>query len=184
MLPASVTDNGVGEHAWRVFMQQRAHDVQVEVERWISAPADTIYGLLADYRTHHPAILPPAFSNLTIEQGGVGDGTVISFDLKLGGKQRRMQALITEPRPGVLQETDLELGAVTTFEVTQQLNASRVVIQTSFPSAPGVQGWFERRFAPRMLRKLYGQELDNLVAYISSQPVEHANLAESAPLAS
>ena len=140
--------------------------------------------MLADYRIHHPVILPPAFSNLIIEQGGVGDGTVISFDLKLGGKQRRMQARISEPRPGVLQETDLEFGAVTTFEVTQQLNASRVIIQTGFPSAPGIQGWFERRFAPRMLRKLYAQELDNLVAYVSSQPVERGNPAESAPLAS
>ena len=165
-------------------MQPRSHDVQVEVERWISAPADLIYPLIADYRTHHPAILPPAFSNLTVEQGGVGEGTVITFDLKLGGRTRRMQALITEPRPGVLQETDLEFGAVTTFEVTQQLNASRVVIQTGFPSAPGILGWFERRFAPGMLRKLYQQELDNLAAYVSRQPVETASLTKPASLAS
>lgn len=165
-------------------MQPRAHDVQIEVERWITAPAGRIYPLIADYRTHHPAILPPAFSNLTVEQGGAGDGTVISFDLRLGGRTRRMRALITEPRPGVLQETDLELGAVTTFEVIQQLNASRVVIQTGFTSAPGIQGWFERRFAPAMLRKLYQQELDNLATYVSRQPVETTNLATSTPLAS
>ena len=165
-------------------MQPRSHDVQIEVERWISAPAGLIYPLIADYRTHHPAILPPAFSNLTVEQGGIGEGTVISFDLSLGGRKRRMQALITEPRPGVLQETDLELGAVTTFEVTQQLNASRVVIQTGFPSAPGIQGWFERRFAPGMLRKLYQQELDNLAAYVSRQPVKTVSLTEPASLAS
>ncbi|HYI13871.1 MAG TPA: SRPBCC family protein [Thermomicrobiales bacterium] len=165
-------------------MQQRAHDVEIEVERWITAPADLIYPLIADYRTHHPAILPPAFSNFTVEQGGVGDGTVIGFDLALGGRTRRMRALISEPRPGLLQETDPEFGAVTTFEVTQQLNASRVVIQTGFPSAPGIQGWFERRFAPRMLRRLYQQELDNLAAYVSRQPVEPTSRSESASIAS
>ena len=164
-------------------MEQRVHDVQIEVERWIIAPANLIYSMIADYHTHHPAILPPAFSNLTVEQGGVGDGTVISFDLKLAGRSRRMRARISEPRPGVLEEIDLEFGAVTTFEVTQQLNASRVVIRTSFPSAPGIQGWFERRFAPRMLGKLYKQELDNLEAYVSRQPVESAARIEAAAIA-
>jgi hypothetical protein len=164
-------------------MQPRPFDVQVEVERRVTAPADLIYGIIADYHTHHPAILPAAFSNLRVEQGGVGEGTVISFDLKLGGRKRTMRARISEPRPGVLEETDLEFGAVTSFEVTQEVDASRVIIRTGFPSAPGIQGWFERRFAPGMLRKLYEQELDNLTAYVSRQPVENANRPEAVPVA-
>ncbi len=160
-------------------MQQRAHDVQLEVERRINAPADLIYRIIADYHTHHPAILPPAFSNLTVEQGGVGDGTVISFDLKLGGRKRQMRARISEPRPGVLEETDLEFGAVTSFEVTQEDDASRVAIRTSFPSAPGIQGWFERRFAPGMLRKLYSQELDNLTTYVRTQAIDQIAMTEA-----
>jgi len=161
-------------------MQPRTHDIQIEAERRIAAPAEHLYAIIADYRTHHPAILPAAFSNLTIEQGGVGDGTVISFDLKMGGRKRRMRAAVSEPRPGVLQETDLDLGAITTFEVTQEADASRVVIRTSFPSAPGIQGWLERRFAPGMFRKLYAQELDNLAAYALRQQVETGNAAEPA----
>lgn len=183
MLFPSITDNDVGETVLEGTMQQRAHDIQLEVERRIAAPADHIYAIIADYRTHHPAILPPAFSNLTVEQGGIGDGTVISFDLKMGGRKRRMRARISEPRPGVLQETDLEFGATTTFEVTQGADTSRVVIRTSFPSAPRIQGWFERRFAPGMLRKLYTQELDNLASYAGRQPVGNVQVAESASVA-
>jgi hypothetical protein len=160
-------------------MQQRAHDVQLEVERRINAPADLIYRIIADYQTHHPAILPPAFSDVAVEQGGVGDGTVISFDRKLGGRTRRMRARISEPRPGVLEETDLEFGAVTGFEITQEADASRVVIRTSFPSAPGIQGWFERRFAPGMLLKLYNQELDNLETYVRTQVNGHIATTEA-----
>jgi hypothetical protein len=165
-------------------LQPRPFDVQVEVERPINAPADLLYQIVADYNTHHPSILPAAFSNLRVEQGGIGEGTVLSFDIRMGGRKRNMRARISEPRPGVLEETDLEFGAVTSFEITQEVDASRVVIRTGFPSAPGIQGWFERRFAPGMLRKLYEQELDNLTAYASRQPVETGNRPAPASLVS
>ena len=135
----------------------------------VTASADLLYQIVADYNTHHPAILPAAFSNLKVEQGGIGDGTVISFDLKMGGRKRAMRARISEPRPGVLEETDLEFGAITSFEITQEVDASRVVIRTGFPSAPGIQGWFERRFAPGMLRKLYEQELEKREAAANAE---------------
>ena len=35
----------------------------------VGAPAGLVYELLRDYRTHHPRILPPAFSPLTVEEG-------------------------------------------------------------------------------------------------------------------
>lgn len=150
-------------------MQRRAFDVQVEAERRIDAPPGLVYSLISDYERHHPAFLPDAFSNLTLEEGSVGEGTVIGFDLKLGGRSRRIRAHISEPRSGVLQETDLDTGAITTFEVSPEDDASRVRIQTAFASATGIQGWIERRFAPGMLRKLYTEELDNLDAYARRQ---------------
>ena len=147
-------------------MTQQPVDIRVDAERMISAPADLVYRLIADYRQHHPAFLPPAFSNLTVEQGGVGDGTVISFNLNVGGRTRRMRASISEPEPGrVLRETDLDTGGVTTFTVSPDRDETRVAIRTEFASAGGLQGWIERRFAPGMLRKLYAQELERLDAY-------------------
>ena len=41
----------------------------------IDAPAAKVYGILADYHVGHPSILPPAFRNLIVEEGGVGAGT-------------------------------------------------------------------------------------------------------------
>ncbi len=49
--------------------------LHASAERTIPAPAAAVYALLADYRDGHPRILPPAFSDLTVLQGGIGAGT-------------------------------------------------------------------------------------------------------------
>lgn len=144
--------------------------VRVESERLIEVQAAAVYGLIADYREHHPRFLPPAFSNLAVEEGGVGDGTVISFDLRAGGRQRRYRARIVEADPGrVLQEIDLDSGSVTTFEVIPEGEASRVRIRTEWSPSRGLQGWVERLLAPRLLRRLYADELANLDRYAHEQ---------------
>lgn len=142
-------------------------EIHVSREGTISAPAAQIYRILADYREHHPRILPPAFSNFRVEEGGVGSRTVISFQLKHGGRSTDYRQRIDEPQPGsVLTETDLKTGAVTSFTVTPDgAERSRVRIETRFPSSGGVQGFIERLFAPRMLAKLYADELNRLGAY-------------------
>ena len=44
----------------------------------IEAPAERLYGIIADYHEGHPAILPARyFSDLTVVEGGLGLGTVI-----------------------------------------------------------------------------------------------------------
>lgn len=161
-------------------MEQReqAFDILVEAERRINAPAEFIYSLIANYTTHHSEFLPSAISNLVVEKGGIGEGTVIVFDVKLGGRTRKARARITEPRPGVLQETIVNDGTLTTFEVTQGSDSSLVRIRTELSSASGIQGWFERRFVPRMLRKVYEEELANLDAYALQQVARTINLRE------
>ena len=54
-----------------------------------------------------------------MEQGGIGAGTVIRFQMSALGQKRTLRAEITEPEPGrVLVETYLDSnGAVTTFTV-------------------------------------------------------------------
>lgn len=53
--------------------------IHVSAERVVDAPADTVYGYLADMREHHPRFLPPAFSAFEVEAGGVGEGTITRF---------------------------------------------------------------------------------------------------------
>jgi hypothetical protein len=67
----------------------------------IDAPATAVYGIIADYHVGHPSILPGAFQNLVVEEGGVGAGTRIRFEVKIGGQLRKLRAVITEPDPGV-----------------------------------------------------------------------------------
>ena len=135
--------------------------LHVSAERIIPAPADAVYALLADYRYGHPSIQPPAFSDLTVLQGGTGAGTEIRFALKLAGRKQEVEALVDEPEPGhVLTETYPEKSAVTSFTVDPAGNQSRVRIETSWEPSPGLTGMIERLFAPRTFRKLYGEELD------------------------
>jgi Polyketide cyclase / dehydrase and lipid transport len=135
--------------------------LHVSAERTVPAPADAVYALLADYRDGHPRILPPAFSGLTVLQGGIGAGTEIRFALELAGRNQEIVARVEEPEPGrVLTEAYPDKSAVTSFTVDPVGNQSRVRIETSWEASRGLVGLIERLMAPRLFRKLFAQELD------------------------
>lgn len=137
--------------------------VRIGTEPEMPVPAEVAYRVLADYRERHPAILPFAFANYILEEGGIGAGTVVRFDLKAGGRTTHHRSRIDEPVPGhVLTETDLDTDAVTRFEVTPLIAGCVVRITTIFNASPGPMGWMERMLAPRMLRRIYDEELENL----------------------
>src|ERR671923_976771 len=139
---------------------------RVVAERHVDAPAEHAYRLLADFRAHHPHFLPSAFSDFQVEQGGVGAGTVHSFRLTVGGRSRAYRMRVDESESGrVLTETDQLSSAVTTFTVTPEGSGSRVRIETRWQGARGVGGFFERMFAPRVLRRIYDDELERLDRY-------------------
>ena len=91
----------------------------VSASATIPARRERVYSLIADYNDGHPRILPKQFMSLVVEQGGVGAGTIIRFQMRVFGKKQTFRAAITEPERGrVLVETDLDTnGAVTTFTV-------------------------------------------------------------------
>jgi uncharacterized protein YndB with AHSA1/START domain len=140
--------------------------ILISTERVVAAPAETVYGYIADMREHHPRFLPPAFSDFRVESGGVGAGTVTRFTMTAGGRTREYQMKVAEPEPGrVLTESDANSSAVTTFTVSPQGAASLVQISTAWDGAPGIGGFFERMFAPRVMRAIYTDELNRLDAY-------------------
>ena len=145
-------------------------DISVSAEAPIAAPAERVYRILADYRQHHPHILPPQISNLTVEEGGVGAGTIIRFQTTLAGRTQRFHQRVDEPQPGhILQEVDLEHDYVTTFTVTPDGSGSRVRLETTWRK-DGLQGLFERLLAPRLLRPVYEEELRRLDRYAAGHP--------------
>ena len=140
--------------------------MRVASERTIGAPAEKVYGVLVDYRQHHPRILPPAFSDYAVKRGGVGEGTVVAFKLKTGGRTRDFRVQVAEPQPGrVLMESDMKSTLVTTFTVDPASDGSRVRIETNWQGARGFGGLMERLFAPRVMQKLFTDELDRLDQY-------------------
>ena len=114
--------------------------VIVSAERAIDAPAETVYGYLANLEEHR-RFLPPAFSDFEVEGGGVGAGSVVRFKVSAGGRERAYRMTVAEPEPGrVITESDSNSSLVTTFTVTPQGPTSRVHILTSWDGAGGVGG--------------------------------------------
>ena len=131
----------------------------------VGAPADVVYGIIADYRNGHPHILPRKyFEWLEVEQGGRGEGTVIRFQMRVLGQTRVLRAAVSEPERGrVLVETDTGGGGpVTTFTVEPEGSGSQVTISTALTSAGGPLGVLERFVLRRVLRRIYARELEQL----------------------
>ncbi|MCC7205791.1 MAG: SRPBCC family protein [Anaerolineae bacterium] len=148
--------------------------IHVEVSDVIDARADVVYGIIADYRVGHPAILPkPYFSDLTVEQGGLGAGTVIRFQMTVMGQTFPFHQAISEPEPGrVLVETDLVTGQTSRFILDPVGDGARtrVTIAADFPASPGLKGLMERLFNPPITRRIFRTELQNLAQYVRRQP--------------
>jgi Polyketide cyclase / dehydrase and lipid transport len=146
-------------------------ELRVVAERAMGAPAEVIYRCIADFDRHHPRFLPPAFSEFRVEEGGVGAGTVHSFKMTAGGRTRAFRMGVAEPEPGrVLTESDERSSMVTTWVVTPEGPGCRVRVETRWQGSGGVGGVFERLFAPRVLRRLYADELERLDRYARTVP--------------
>jgi hypothetical protein len=119
----------------------------------IAAPPERVYAIIANYRDGHPRILPKEFRGLTVEEGGIGAGTIIRFQMRVLGATTTYRAAITEPEPGrVLVETNFEgNAAVSTFTVNPQTRIGDISELTS-----------RRRpidASVRILRSIYPREL-------------------------
>lgn len=133
----------------------------------IHAPAEKIYEILADYRTKHPLILPkPYFLSLDVEEGGVGEGTIVNFTMRVLVRTQSFRSLITEPVPGrVLLETDLHSGISTHFELSPLENGqhTQVTISTTLQNRGVVEGVI----AKLLLQKIYRRELKQLAFLVN-----------------
>ncbi len=147
--------------------------VHVEATQAIDARPAEIYGVLSDYRVGHQAILPkPYFTEVVVEKGGQGAGTVLWVHMKIYGKTYRYHQVVSEPQPGrVLVETNLD-GAVTTTFTVEPLEGgrrSRVTIATDSTPSPGLAGLMEKLMQPTIARGIYQKELSKLADYVRQQ---------------
>lgn len=148
--------------------------ITVKQEGTVGAPAELTYRLIADDE-HHRHFLPEGFSNFEVLEGGVGAGTLHRFTLTAGKRVREYVMRVDEPEPGrVITESDGGSSLVTSFTVTPDGDSCRVEIRTQWDGAGGIGGFFERTFAPKVMRRMYADELRRLDRYAREQAARSA----------
>jgi hypothetical protein len=161
-------DRGNGSRSFGMAL----HRVSVSAD--INAPASRIYQIIADYREGHSQILPrPPFGPLDVEQGGIGEGTVICSSMRMMGRTHLMRAVITEPEPGrVLVESYPKTGAVTKFTIEPHDNdrGACVTISTDLETPGGLLGALQRLFITWHLTPVYERQLRNLADVLEVSP--------------
>jgi hypothetical protein len=141
--------------------------ISVKANAILNARAEDVYATIADYRHGHPNILPTAFSDLQVEQGGYGAGTIIRFKMKVLGVEQSFHQRVSEPEPGrvlVEQDIDSAQNIITTFVVDPLENGqeARVEISTTMNASAGLAGVVERIVVPLINARLYRKELQLL----------------------
>ena len=147
----------------------------IQVSRLMMADTQKCYAIVADYRNKHPLILPGKyFSPLTVEAGGYGAGTVVSFEMRALGEMRKFRMAITEPQPShVLEERDLETGITTTFvfEPIAEGRHCHLSISTRMAFPQGIKGEIERRVTTRLLKRIHNSQLTMMENLLKQQQV-------------
>ena len=146
--------------------------IHVDLERTIPAPPFRVHAVLADYHGRS-RILPGNYLDYTVEEGGSGGGTVVSYRLRAARRERRYRMEVAEPTPGVtLVERDRDSSLVTTWILnpTASGTATDLRLSTVWEGRGGVGGFFERTFAPRGLGRVHGELLDRLTRAVGAEP--------------
>lgn len=139
--------------------------IHVQTEQIVAAKPEEVWAFLTDYRNKRPQILTNNFLNYTVEKGGTGAGTVISYHLHAANRERFYRMLVSEPSRGkVLTERDEGSSLVTTWTLTPTENnqQTRVQLSTDWEGGKGIGGFFEKTFAPMGLRRIYEEMLGKL----------------------
>ncbi len=139
-------------------------EVVATAERVVRGPGQQVLTALADYSGTRPRLLPEQFSDYRVEAGGQGAGTRVHWRFAATSKRVRDQLVsVTQPGPDQLVETDANSSMVTTWTLYPvDAGVTTVRVRTTWAGASGVGGFFERTFAPRGLRRVYGEMLGRL----------------------
>ena len=138
--------------------------IHVDLERTIPAPPARVHAALADYQGR-ARILPASYLDWTVEEGGTGAGTVVSYRLRAGRRERPYRMEVAEPTPGVtLVERDRGSSLVTTWIMnpTASATATDLHLSTIWEGGGGIGGFFERTFAPKGLARIHEAFLERL----------------------
>ncbi len=139
--------------------------IYVQSEYVIPATPEVVYASLIDFQNTRPSILTSNFVDYTVEQGGMGEGTIIRYDLKAAGRKRPYRMHIAETLEGeVLTERDSNSSLITMWTLTpvDDGQQTHVSLTSEWEGGSGIGGFFERTFAPLGLQRIYNKMLTRL----------------------
>jgi hypothetical protein len=138
--------------------------ITVQVTRAYGSSPEAMFAALADYSGLRPRILPPEMTDFTVLSGGTGAGTRFTYDLHATKRRtRHVDATVTEPQPGrTLLEADTNSTLTVRWDVAPAAGGGTVTATLSWQGSSGIGGFFERRFAPLGIKRIYSAELDRL----------------------
>ncbi len=137
--------------------------VIVTAEHEVRGTTDQVRAALADYVEVRPKILTAQFSEYEVRAGGHGAGSSVHWKFAATSKRVRDQLVQVSEDGETLVESDTNSSMVTRWQVTDAGEGrARVSVITTWDGAGGIGGFFERTFAPKGLRRVYAEMLDNL----------------------
>ncbi len=140
--------------------------IRASAERIFDVEPPSVWAAITDYNGTRPQILPENYQDYKVERSPDGVETVLSYTLHAGGRERSYKMRIEAPMPGQdLVERDLA-STYTTRWVVERVGPgahTRVRLSSDWESrASGVNGFFERRFAPLGVRRIHEETLVRL----------------------
>jgi|SRR6185312_2521962 len=154
-------------------------NIHVKREQVVDAKPEDVYTILADYKGKHKQILTPNFQDYNVEKGGRGSGTVVSYRLLAGGRERFYRMHVDEPVKGkVITERDSDSSLMTTWTLSPLKDGQQTMVSVAseWTGGTGVGGFFERVFAPIGLRRIYTNMLSLLKLLV--QPADKSTEVE------
>lgn len=140
--------------------------IHAAAERIIDAEPSSVWAAITDYSGSRPQMLPENYQDYTVQRSPDGMDMVLSYTLHAGGRERSYRMQVEEATPGQeLAERDLA-STYTTRWLVERIGPgahTRVRLSSEWESrASGVNGFFERRFAPLGVRRIHEETLVRL----------------------
>ena len=146
--------------------------IRASAERILDAEPSAVWATITDYG-RRPQFLPENYRDYQIELSPDGQDTVLSYTLRAGGRERPYQMQVEEAAPGQeLVERDLASTYTMRWLIERVGPGAHVRVRLSSEwesRASGVNGFFERRFAPLGARRIHEQTLARLGQLLREQ---------------
>jgi hypothetical protein len=140
--------------------------MRASAERIVDAEPAAVWDAVTDFNGARPKMLPENYQDYQVERDTVGADLVLSFTLHAGGRARAYRMQVEAVAPG--QEL-IERDLASTYTMRWLIERvgpgahARVRLSSEWESrAAGINGFFERRFAPSGVRRIHQETLVRL----------------------